>query len=815
MTAVEEVPLSPAGNPMGFGSMKRVEDARFVRGEGNYVDDVNLPGMLHSAILRSPYAHARIKSIDTSAAEALPGVHAVITGKTLEGIPRPSLLGDNFAWMPTLSYDTQAVLATDKVRFQGQEVAYVIADDRYIAKDALELIDVDYDPLDPVMDAKKAMDPDAPVIRDDKGQTDNSITDVHGNKTWESGNAIGTAEAIAKAANDPTCVVVTQEIMYPRVHPAPMETCGAVSYLDKVTGQLTMYTTSQAPHAHRTVYAMVAGLPEHKIRIISPDIGGGFGNKVGVYPGYVLSVIGTIVTGKPIKWMEDRSENLMSTSFARDYHMTGTIAATKDGKILAVDVDVLADHGAFNGVAQPTNYPAGFFNIFTGSYDYPDAHCKVTPVYTNKAPGGVAYACSFRITEAAYLIERLVDCLAAELQMDPAELRLKNLIKPEQFPYTTPTGWEYDSGDYEKTMRLAMEMVGYDELRKEQAEKRERGEYMGIGISFFTEGVGAGPRKDMDILGLGMADGIELRVHPTGKAVIRLSVQSQGQGHETTYAQIVAHELGIPPEDIEVVHGDTDQTPFGLGTYGSRSTPVSGAAAAIVSRKVRDRARIVAAAALECSPDDLEWELGRWFVKGDKERGKTIQEIALLSHGSLELPEGVEGHLDATAVYNPPNLTYPYGCYICVVDVDAGTGQVKIRDFVAVDDCGTRINPMIVEGQVHGGLADGVGMALMELIAFDEDGNCLGGSFMDYLLPTAVECPDWRTGETVTPSPHHPIGAKGVGESATVGSPAAIVNAVIDAISPFGVRHADMPLTPANVWRAIQGNPVRVDMAIE
>ena len=815
MTAVEEVPLSPAGNPMGFGSMKRVEDARFVRGEGNYVDDVNLPGMLHSAILRSPYAHARIKSIDTSAAEALPGVHAVITGKTLEGIPRPSLLGDNFAWMPTLSYDTQAVLATDKVRFQGQEVAYVIADDRYIAKDALELIDVDYDPLDPVMDAKKAMDPDAPVIRDDKGQTDNSITDVHGNKTWESGNAIGTAEAIAKAQNDPNCVVVTQEIMYPRVHPAPMETCGAVSYLDKVTGQLTMYTTSQAPHAHRTVYAMVAGLPEHKIRIISPDIGGGFGNKVGVYPGYVLSVIGTIVTGKPIKWMEDRSENLMSTSFARDYHMTGTIAATKDGKILAVDVDVLADHGAFNGVAQPTNYPAGFFNIFTGSYDYPDAHCKVTPVYTNKAPGGVAYACSFRITEAAYLIERLVDCLAAELQMDPADLRLKNLIKPEQFPYTTPTGWEYDSGDYEKTMRLAMEMVGYDELRKEQAEKRERGEYMGIGISFFTEGVGAGPRKDMDILGLGMADGIELRVHPTGKAVIRLSVQSQGQGHETTYAQIVAHELGIPPEDIEVVHGDTDQTPFGLGTYGSRSTPVSGAAAAIVSRKVRDRARIVAAAALECSPDDLEWELGRWFVKGDKERGKTIQEIALLSHGSLELPEGVEGHLDATAVYNPPNLTYPYGCYICVVDVDAGTGQVKIRDFVAVDDCGTRINPMIVEGQVHGGLADGVGMALMELIAFDEDGNCLGGSFMDYLLPTAVECPDWRTGETVTPSPHHPIGAKGVGESATVGSPAAIVNAVIDAISPFGVRHADMPLTPANVWRAIQGNPVRVDMAIE
>jgi aerobic carbon-monoxide dehydrogenase large subunit len=815
MTAVDEVPMSAAGNPIGFGSMKRKEDQRFVRGEGNYVDDVNLPGMLHSAILRSPHAHARIISIDASAAEALPGVHAVITGKILEGLPRPELLGDNFAWMPTLSYDTQAVLATDKVRFQGQEVAFVVADSRYIAKDALELIDVDYEPLPPVMDAKKALDPGAPIIRDDKDFTDNRVVDVFGKTNWESGDKDETDRIFAEAEADPNSVVVTQEIMYPRVHPAPMETCGAVSYLDPVSGQLTMYTTSQAPHAHRTVYAMVAGLPEHKIRIISPDVGGGFGNKVGVYPGYVLSVVGTIVTGKPVKWVEDRSENLMSTSFARDYHMTASIAATKDGKILATKVHVLADHGAFNGVAQPTNFPAGFFHIFSGSYDYPAAYCNVEPVYTNKAPGGVAYACSFRITEAAYVIERIVDCLAQELAMDPAELRLKNLIRPDQFPYTSPTGWEYDSGEYEKTMRLAMEMVGYDELRKEQAEKRARGEYMGIGISFFTEGVGAGPRKNMDILGLGMADGCDLRIHPTGKAQVRLSVQTQGQGHETTFAQIVSHELGIPPEDIEVIHGDTDNTPFGLGTYGSRSTPVSGAAASVVAQKVRDKARIIAAAALECSPDDLEWELGRWQVKGDPSRGKPIHEIALLAHGSLELPDGVEGHLDAQTVYNPPNLTYPYGCYICVVDVDAGTGQVKIRRFIAVDDCGVRINPMIVEGQVHGGLADGVGMALMELIAFDDDGNCLGGSFMDYLLPTSVECPDWELGETVTPSPHHPIGAKGVGESATVGSPAAVVNAVIDAISPFGVRHADMPLTPANVWRAIKGDPVRVDMAVE
>ncbi|MDQ1602946.1 MAG: aerobic carbon-monoxide dehydrogenase large subunit, partial [Actinomycetota bacterium] len=424
------------------------------------------------------------------------------------------------------------------------------------------------------------------------------------------------------------------------------------------------------------------------------------------------------------------------------------------------------------------------------------------------------YRCSFRVTEAAYLVERMVDALALELKADPAELRLKNFIRPEQFPYQSKTGWSYDSGDYPRALQKALDMAGYDELRREQAEKRARGELMGIGLSFFTEGVGAGPRKHMDILGLGMADGCELRVHPTGKAQLRLSVQTQGQGHETTFAQIVAHELGLPPEDVEVIHGDTDNTPFGLGTYGSRSTPVSGAAAAIVSQRIRDKARIVAAASLEADPGDLEWTLDRWQVKGDPGQGKTIQEIAMLAHGTLELPEGVEGHLDASVVYDPPNLTYPFGAYVCVVDVDPGTGQVKVRRFIAVDDCGPRINPMIVEGQVHGGLADGVGMALMQALAFDEDGNCVAGSFMDYLLPTSLDCPSWELGETVTPSPHHPLGVKGVGESATVGSPPAVVNAVIDALEPYGVRHADMPLTPAQVWMAMQGRPMRTDLAI-
>ncbi|TDV52128.1 carbon monoxide dehydrogenase large subunit apoprotein [Actinophytocola oryzae] len=781
----------------GFGRMPRKEDARFVRGRGTFVDDVRLPGMLHSAVLRSPYAHARITSIDTTAAEAHPKVRAVLTGADLEE--------RGLAWMPTLSHDRQAVLATDKVRYQGQEVAFVVAEDRYSARDALALIDVDYEPLDPVVDARTALDADVPVIRDDlEGKRDNHIFD------WEAGDASAT-DLLFESAD----VVVAQDMLYPRVHPAPLETCGVVADHDAVTGKLTVWATSQAPHAHRTLLALVTGIAEHRIRVISPDVGGGFGNKVPIYPAYVCAVVGSMVTGAPVKWVEDRSENLMTTAFARDYHMRGELASTSDGTMLALRVRVLADHGAFNCTAQPSKYPAGFFHVVTGSYDLRAAYCAVTGVFTNKAPGGVAYACSFRIAEASFLIERLVDLLAGELGVDPAELRFRNLLTSEQFPYVCATGWEYDSGDYPKALQLALDTVGYTELRAEQERRRADDEYLGIGISFFTEAVGAGPRKHMDIVGFGMADGAELRLHPTGKAVLRISVQTQGQGHETTFAQIVAHELGIHTDDVEVVHGDTDNTPFGLGTYGSRSTPVSGAATSVAAQRVREKARLIASALLEVDPDDLEWTPGRWSVRGAPDSGASLKEIARAAHGDVDLPDGVDGHLDGSCVYNPPNLTFPYGAYICVVEVDPGTGQVKVRRFVAVDDCGVRINPSIVEGQIHGGLADGIGMALMELMAFDTDGNCLGGSFMDYLVPTAVDVPPWELAELVTPSPHHPLGAKGIGECATVGSPAAVVNAVMDALAPLGVRHADMPLTPAAVWCAIQGRPLRADLAIE
>ena len=636
--------------------------------------------------------------------------------------------------MPTISYDTQAVLAGDKVRFQGQEVAFVIATDEYSANDALQLIDVEYEPLPAIVNARKALDPDAPLIRDDKvGQRDNLAS-----PTWEAGDEAATDKAFAEADT-----IVTRDIIYPRCHPAPLETCGIIADFNPKTGQLDIYNGNQAPHAHRTVYAHVAGLAEHMIRIRCSDIGGGFGNKVPVYPGYVCAIAGSIVAGVPVKWVENRSENLMSTGFARDYLMKSEICA-KDGKITGLRVDVIADHGAFDSTAQPTKFPAGFFHIVCGSYDLQASHVKVKAVYTNKAPGGVAYRCSFRITEAVYLVERMVEALALEMKVDPIDLRMRSFIKPEQFPYETTTGWTYDSGNYAETMKVAMDIAGYAELRREQKEKRARGELMGIGVSFFTEGVGAGPRKHMDILGLAMNDGADLRVHPSGKAVVSISAQTQGQGHETTFAQIVAEELGIPPEDVEVRHGDTDKSPYGLGTYGSRSTPVSGAAVAVVSRKVRDKARLIAATMLETRPEDLAWEKGRWYVKGDPEKGAMIEDIALRAYSGEAMPEGLEGGLDAQVIYDPPNLTYPYGAYIAVVDIDPDTAQVTVRRFIAVDDCGVRINPMIVDGQIHGGLAEGIGIALMELISFDEEGNCLNSSFMDYLIPTALECPELR-----------------------------------------------------------------------
>ncbi len=766
----------------GIGqSVKRKEDARFVRGKGNYVDDVKLPGMLYLDIVRSPYAHARIRYINIEKAMKVPGVLAVIRGKDLEAA--------NLAWMPTLMSDKQMVLPIERVMYQSQEVAAVVADSRYAAADGVAAVEVEYEPLPVVVDPKKALLPDAPILRPDRKEQTNRIWH------WEVGDREGTEKALKESD-----VVVHEDLYIPRIHVSSIETCGCVASFDAM-GKLTVWMTTQAPHAIRTVFALVTGLPEQKIRIISPDIGGGFGGKVPVYPGYVLAVVAALKTGHPVKWIEDRSENIQADSFARDYHISADIGATKDGKLTALRVKTIADHGYTDAAANPSKFPAGLFHIVTGSYPFEKAHVEVDGVYTNKPPGGIAYRCSFRVTEAAFTIERIVDSLARKLGMDPAEFRMKNFIPPEAFPFKSALGWEYDSGNYGAALRKAMGIVDYDALRKEQAEKRKRGELMGIGISSFTEIVGAGPSHTFDILGLKMFDSCEIRIHPTGKAIARFGTKSQGQGHETTYAQILAEELGISSEDIAIEEGDTDTAPYGLGTYASRSTPVAGAAAAIAARKIRAKAQKIAAHLLEVSPDDLEWKDHKFQVKGVPDKAKTMAEIAFAAYTNH--PPGMEAGLEAVDYYDPPNLTFPFGSYICVVDIDKDTGEVKIRRFVAVDDCGTIINPMIVEGQIHGGLTMGLAPALLEEIHYDENGNILGGSFMDYLLPTAVETPKWETAKTTTPSPHHPIGAKGVGESATVGAPAAIVNAVVDALAHLGVTHIDIPITPWKVWNIL------------
>jgi carbon-monoxide dehydrogenase large subunit len=690
--------------------------------------------------------------------------------------------------------DTQMVLPIDKVVYYAQEVCAVIATSRYIAADAIEQVFVDYEPLDAVVDPFEALK-DKVIVREDKEKKTNHIWH------WEAGD-----KAAADAVFSDAHTVIKEKFYIPRLHVVSIETCGMVANYNKAREHMQLYMTSQAPHAHRTVFAMVSGLPEHKIQIISPDIGGGFGGKVPIYPGYVICVVASLVTGKPVKWIEDRSENLQADSFARDYHIEAEMAADKDGKITGLRVKTLSDCGAADAAANPSKFPAGMYSICTGSYDMKAAHVEVDGVYTTKPPGGVAYRCSFRVTEAVHMVERMTSIMAHELGEDPADYRLRNFIRPDQFPYKSPTGWEYDSGNYEAALKKAMDMIDYRALREEQKEKRAKGELMGIGISSFTEVVGAGPSKDYDILGLKMFDSAEIRIHPTGKAMARFGTKSQGQGHETTYAQIIAEELGLPADDIEVQEGDTDTAPYGLGTYASRSTPTAGAAAAMASRKIKAKAKKIAAHLLEVGEDDLEWNIDRFEVKGSPDQAKTIQEIAFAAYTNH--PQGMEAGLEAVDYYDPPNLTFPFGSYICVVDIDKGTGEVKVRRFVAVDDCGHIINPLIVEGQIHGGLTMGLAPALYEEIVYDENGQNLTGTLADYLVPTAVESPKWELGKTITPSPHHPIGAKGVGESPTVGAPPAIANAVVDALWHLGVRNIDIPITPPKVWKLLRDNGV-------
>jgi carbon-monoxide dehydrogenase large subunit len=777
--ALDEIKIGGMG-----ASRKRVEDSRFLRGKGHYIDDVQLPGMLHMEILRSPLAHARIRSIDASAAWQIPGVRMVLTGEMLAT--------RNLAWMPTLSYDTQAVLAHDKVRFQGQEVAAVVADDPYIAKDGCDAIVVDYEPLPPIVNPQQAIAPGAPIIRDDKLGQDSNVC-----MTWDVGDKTATERAFEQAD-----LVSTMDLHYPRSHPSPIECCGSVADFDRSTGKLTVYMTTQAPHIIRAAVAMVAELPEHMIRVISPDIGGGFGNKVPVYPGYVVSIAASILLERPVKWIEDKTGNLISTGFGRDIYLHGELALRKDGKILAMRAHTDSDHGAFFSDAQPSKFKIGLMHSWFSCYDIPQSYYTATGMYTNKAPGGVAYRCSFRVTEAMFFQERMIQAAATDLGMDQAEFRRTNFVQADDFPHRTPFGFLTDSGQYEACLDVGLQAIDYQGFRREQAEARKQGRLLGLGISTMTEPLGAGNSREYDILGIKMFDSAELRVHMTGKAILRTGARTQGQGHETTWAQIVTHELGIPADDIIVEEGDTDTAPFGMGTYASRSTPVAGAAVAMAARKVRAKSRKIAAHLLEVSEEDIEWELGRFYVRSSPERGVSIQECSLAAYSNM--PDGMEPGLEAVSYYDPPNLTWPFACYIATIEIDPDTGVWDVLKCVAVDDCGVRINPMIVEGQIMGGLTEAYAMASMQFITFDADGNCVGANYMDYLLPTAWETPGFELhAEVVTPSPHHPIGAKGIGECAAVGGPAMFVNAVMDAVEHLGVRNIDMPVFPDRVWDAI------------
>jgi carbon-monoxide dehydrogenase large subunit len=773
-------------------AIKRREDPRLITGQGTFLDDIKLPGMTHACVLRSPYAHAKIKSIDTSKAKAHPGVVAVFTGEDMLDLnPLPC------AWQAGRvknNVNTPRVLAVGEVHFAGDPVALVIAEDRYIARDACDLIEVEYEPLPVVVDAKKATEPGAPQLHEN---APNNIV-----MEWEAGDKAKADAAVAAAE-----VVVREQIINQRLIPTPMETRGAVARYEPATGEFTLWTTSQAPHVLRLLLtAFVFGIPETKLRVISPDIGGGFGQKIFCYNDAAFTMWAARKIGRPVKFVEDRSENYKYSTHGRDHITDVELAGNRDGTITGLRVTTYANLGAYLSTVAPGIPTTLYGRIITGVYRIPAAYVKVYGVYTNTAMVD-AYRGAGR-PEASYLIERMVDRFAAEIGMDPAEVRRKNFIPPDAFPYDNGLGLlPYDSGNYEAALNKALEIVGYADFRKEQEEARKQGRYLGLGISSYVEICGIAPSKWMGLPGEGWGAGLwesaNVRVHLTGKVVVTTGSLPHGQGVETTFAQIVADELGVPYDDIVIEHSDTLGTPFGYGTYGSRSLAVGGTAVYRSVAKIKEKAKKIAAHMLEANPDDMVYENGRVYVKGSPDRAKTLGEIALQASVAYDLPEGMEPFLDETSYYDPPNCTFPFGTHIAIVEVDPDTGIVDLKRYVAVDDCGNVVNPLIVDGQIHGGIAQGIAQALYERAVYDENGQLVTGTLMDYAVPAAHMLPPYETARTVTPSPVNPMGVKGAGEAGTIASAQAVMNAVIDALSPFGVKHMQMPATPENVWKAI------------
>jgi carbon-monoxide dehydrogenase large subunit len=775
-----------------FGSaIKRREDPALIQGQGKYTDDLQLPNMAYAVIVRSPHAYARIKRINTSQAKALDGVIAVYTGQDIvdSGIPGVVPVG----WiLAGLKQPAHPVLAIDTVRYVGDGVAVVVAEDKYTARDAADLVEVDYEPLEAVTDPAKAAKAGAPLVH--ANEPDNIAFD------WEIGDKAKTDEAFANAAH-----TARFDLRNNRLIPNAIEPRATLADFNKITGELTVYMTTQNPHIHRLLMSIASlGLPEHKIRVITPEVGGGFGSKIHHYPDEVITAWAAMQIGRPVKWTATRSESNMTDAHGRDHVSTAEMALNADGKILGVRVNTYAAMGAYLSTFAPAIPTYLYGTLMSGEYDIPAIYCHVQGVFTHTTPVD-AYRGAGR-PEATFVIERLVDLGADATGLDPTEIRRKNFVPPDNFPYQTQVALAYDSGNYEGTLNRALEMADYDNLRAEQARRRGNGgKLLGIGFSSYIEACGLAPSALVGSLGAGAGqwESAKVRVNPTGSVVVYSGSSAHGQGHETTFAQVVAEKLGVEMEQIEVVQGDTGQVQFGWGTYGSRSAAVGASAISKSVDKVIEKGRKIAAHLLEAAAEDVVFEDNNYFVKGAPDRKQGWGDIALQAHLAHNYPADLEPGLEETSFYDPSNFVYPFGTHIAVVEIDPDTGEVSLNRYIAVDDCGNVINPLIVDGQIHGGIAQGVGQALWEGAVYDEHGQLLTGTLMDYALPKAHNLVFYETDRTVTPCPHNPLGVKGIGEAGTIASPAAVVNAVVDALKPYGISHLDMPLTSEKVWRAI------------
>ena len=784
--------------------VKRVEDPRFITGAGRFLDDIKLPGMAHMAILRSPYAHANIRGIDTAAAKAMPGVIAVFVGADIPYNPLPMAWPAGGASGIQNNVNTPRVLATDSVKWTGEGVAAVVAETPEQAVDALDAIQVAWEPLPTVVDAEKATQPGAPQLHENA--PNNVVFE------WTVGDRAGTEAALGGAD-----VVIRQRLVNQRLIPNPLEVRGDIGWYNPGTDEYTIWMSSQTPHIQRLLLsAFVMGIPEHRIRCISPDVGGAFGTKIFCYADMALSLFASKqIGGRPVKWVESRRESYQSTIHGRDHITYVEVAASRDGVVSGLKVKTYANLGGRLSTIGPGIPTTLYGRVLAGCYKIPNVFCEVTGVYTNTTFVD-AYRGAGR-PEATYVVERAMDLVADELGLDPALVRRRNFLPPDAFPYDNPSGLGtavngakifIDSGNYEPALDKALATVGYADLAAKKAEAKGRGKLLGLGLSTYIEICGVAPSRWIGAVGEGwgaaMWESANVKVHLTGKIVVTVGTQPQGQGHETTYAQVVSHELGVPMEDIVVQHSDTQGTPFGYGSYGSRTSSVGHTAAVKAAAKIREKARRMAAHMLEANVDDIEVDGARYYVKGSPDKAKTIQEIAFAVDLAFDVPAGMEPYLDETAYHDTPNCTWPFGTHVAIVEVDEETGVVDLVRYVAVDDVGKKVNPMIVDGQLHGGIAQGVGQALWEGAVYGDDGQLLTGSMLDYALPRASKLPSFELDETVTPSPVNPLGVKGVGEAGTIASTAAVANAVVDALSVHGIRHLDMPFTPQKVWAALQ-----------